>query len=47
MSKQLSVSATASVLAMVLFVLANAIGVINSAPASNGPMATPLTAVSN
>ncbi|MCL4673871.1 MAG: hypothetical protein KJZ64_13290 [Sphingomonadaceae bacterium] len=46
MSKQLSVSATASVLAMALFALVTGLGGVSSAPSGNGLMASPVTALS-
>jgi hypothetical protein len=47
MSKQLSFSATASVLAMALLALVTGLGGMGTAPASNGPMASLLTAFIN
>lgn len=47
MSKQLSFSATASTLAMALLALVVSFGGMTGAPASSGPMASPLTALSN
>ena len=47
MSKQLSFSAAASVLAMALLALVASFGGMTGAPASNGPMASPLTALTN
>lgn len=46
MSKQLSFSATVSVLAMVLLAMTAGLGGLGSAPAKSGPMASPLTATS-
>lgn len=47
MSKQLSFSATASVLAMALLALVVSLGGMSGAPASNGPVASPLIANSH
>lgn len=47
MSKQLSFSATASVLAMVLFALVAGLGGMSGGATSNGLMASPLSAVTN
>lgn len=47
MSKQLSVSATASVLAMALFALVAGLGGVSGTSTSNGQMASPLVATAN
>lgn len=47
MSKQLSFSATASVLAMVLFALVAGLGGMSDGAATNSLMTSPLSAVSN
>lgn len=46
MSKQLSVSATASVLAMALFALVTGLGGVSNTPSGNGLMASPVAALS-
>lgn len=46
MSKQLSVSATASVLAMALFALVVGFGGVDRAPSGNSLMASPVAALS-
>lgn len=45
MSKQLSVSATASVLAMALFALVFGLGGAGGTAQGNGPMAAPLASI--